>query len=243
MTRETANIDLIKLGFLFYTLLIKNRIVRGYMANENAAGNPPAGEPNANANQQPQAGNPTTPSAGEDPNKTTYTKEEYERLKKNKHEADNEARNLRERLKALEEKQNKLDADAQTAETERLKKQGEFEKLAGQRETELNEVRPKLETLQTRFDKLAGLTKGRFEADTKDWPKEVKDLLPTGESVDVLELAESIEKYRPLAAKFLSTQSGGGYGRSGTGPPPAGAAQPDLEKARQEHGRQLQNSY
>jgi hypothetical protein len=212
------------------------------MVNENAAGNPQAGEPNANL--QPQAGNPNpTPQAGEDPNKTTYTKEEYERLSKNKHEADNEAKNLRARLKALEEKQNKLDADAQTAETERLKQQGEFEKLAEQRATELGEVKPKLETLQTRFDKLAGLTRGRFEADTKDWPKEVTDLLPKGEGVDVLELAESIEKYRPLATKFLSTQSGGGYGRNGSGPSPAGAAQPDLEKAAKEHGRLYASNY
>lgn len=212
------------------------------MADNNAAGNPPVGQPDANA-QQPQAGNPTTPPAGEDPNKTTYTKEEYDRLKKNKHEADSEARNLRERLKALEEKQNQLDAAAQAAETERLKKQGEFQTLAEKAQAELEQVKPQLTGLQGKYDKLAGLTKSRFEADTKDWPKEVKDLLPTGEGVDVLELAESIEKYRPLATKFMSNQSGAGYGRNGMGPNPAGQAQPDLEKARQDQGKLLQSTY
>ena len=210
---------------------------------ENTNGTPLEGQPNGQLQPPAGTGNPTAPQAGEDPNKQTYTKDEYDRLKKNKHEADNEARNLRERLRALEEKQSQIDSAAQAAETERLKQQGEFQTLAEQRETELNQLKPQYQGLQGKYDELSKLAKSRLEAEVKDWPAKLKAKLPQGDSVDVLDMARAIDNFRDLAEDYSKQQAGAGRGSNGPGPTPAGIAATDVEKARQEHGRLYTNLY
>jgi hypothetical protein len=200
------------LGFLFYTLLlvINNRIAiaRGYMANENAAGNPQAGEPNANP--QPQAGTPNpTPQAGEDPNKQTYTKEEYERLSKNKHEADNEAKNLRARLKALETEKEKTDA-------EQLAKQGEFKTLYEQEQAKVKGLEPVVEENSY----LRDYAMKQLEATIKDWPEEVKAFDP-GKKASLQARLDWLEKSKPLVAKLTNQQQQQRQAGAFRSPPPA----------------------
>jgi hypothetical protein len=61
------------------------------------------------------------------------TKEEFDRLSKKAHEANNEAKNLRERLRALE-------GEKEKAEAEQLAKQGEFKTLYEQEQAKITEL-------------------------------------------------------------------------------------------------------
>lgn len=162
------------------------------MSNDNAAGNPQAGEPNATP--QPQAGTPPTPQAGEDPNKQTYTKEEYDRLSKNKHEADNEARNLRVRLKALETEKEKADV-------EQLAKQGEFKTLYEQEQVKVKGFEPVVE--ENKY--LRDYAMSQLEATIKDWPEEVKAFDP-GKKASLQSRLDWLEKSKPLVAKLQGQQ-------------------------------------
>jgi chromosome segregation ATPase len=165
------------------------------MADNNANGNPQAGEPGAQG--QPQAGNPTptTPPAGEsDPNKQTYTKEEYDRLQRNKHEADNEAKNLRARLKALESEKEK-------AEAEQLAKQGEFKTLYEQSQAKITELQPVVDE----NNYLRDYAMKQLEATIKDWPEEVKAFDP-GKKASLQARLDWLEKSKPLVAKLMGQQ-------------------------------------
>jgi hypothetical protein len=159
------------LGLFIYTHFIKNRIARGLvMAEPQANGNPQAGEPGANA-QQPQAGNPpNAPQAGDsnqNQQEPKLTKEEFDRLSKKAHEANNEAKNLRERLRALESEKEK-------AEAEQLAKQGEFKTLYEQEQAKVKGLEPVVE--ENTF--LRDYAMKQLEATIKDWPDEVKAFDP-----------------------------------------------------------------
>jgi hypothetical protein len=133
------------------------------MAEPQANGNPQAGEPGANS-QQPQAGNPpTTPQVGDsnqNQQEPKLTKEEFDRLSKKAHEANNEAKNLRERLRALE-------GEKEKAEAEQLAKQGEFKTLYEQSQAKITELTPVVE--ENTF--LRDYAMKQLETTIKDWPE------------------------------------------------------------------------
>jgi len=108
-----------------------------------------------------------------------------------------EARLKREREAAAA----KTAKDKETAEAERKRQQGEFESLATTAQARVKE----LEAFQTQqestvdaYDK--ALTK-RIKAETAGWLEEAKAALP--KDADALELAEAVERIRPLAEKLV----------------------------------------
>jgi len=94
--------------------------------------------------------------------------------------------------KALEAK---IQAEKQ-AEEARLKEQGEFKALAEQRETQLKELEP----VKSRYDQLSTLLADQIKAQIKDWPKEVKDLLPSDDTPIEVRYSQ-VQKLQALALK------------------------------------------
>lgn len=189
------------------------------MADNIANGNPLAGEPGA----QPQAGNPnqtpTTPQAGENNNSQNQqepklTKEEFERLSKNLHEANSEAKNLRTRLKALE-------VEKETAEAQKLKEAGEFKTLYEQTEARVKELEPVVE--ENTF--LRNYAMKQLEATIEDWPEEVKAFDP-GKKASLQERLNWLDKSKPLVAKLQGQQGSANRGGNSFNPRPAGQAGP-----------------
>jgi chromosome segregation ATPase len=164
---------------------------------ENTNGNPLAGEPNAT---QPQAGNQNqnpsspTPQAGENQSEPKLTKEEFERISKNLHEANSEAKNLRTRLRALE-------VEKETAEANKLKEAGEFKSLYEQTEARVKELEPVVE--ENTF--LRDYAMKQLEATIKDWPEEVKAFDP-GKKAPLQDRLNWLEKSKPLVAKLQGQQ-------------------------------------
>lgn len=108
----------------------------------------------------------------------------------------NENKEKRETLKAQE-------TARQQQEQEELRKQGEFQKLAEQHEQRVKELEPTVE----RYTKLSDIVNEQIKAEVKDWPAEIKDLLPD-KSAPVEDRLKSLEKLRPLVER-LNTQARG----------------------------------
>jgi len=107
------------------------------------------------------------------------------------------------------------------AEQERLKQQGEWQKLAESAQTELGQLKPELDTLKTRYKTVSDLVVSSFKETIKDWPKEVKDLLPgQGDDSDPVEWIAAVNKYKPLAEKLKAAPPVAGNGANTN---PAGA--------------------
>jgi hypothetical protein len=124
-----------------------------------------------------------------------------------------------------------LEAEArakQQADEDRLKRQGEFQKLAEQREAEVN----RLKTYETRFTSLAEQTKAFIDAQTKDWPEIIKDYDP-GPDADVEARIAWMNKSRPHAEK-LAVQTRGQAPGNSPNPPPAnqGTSEQDVSELR-----------
>lgn len=182
------------------------------MADSNASGNPQAGQPEA----QPQAGNPTNnaPQAGDsNPEKTTYSKEEFDRAQRERREANSEARNLRDRLKALE-------AEKEAAEASKLKEANDFKTLYEQTEAKVKELEPVSD--ENKF--LRKYAMGQLEATIKDWPEEVKAFDP-GEKAPLQARLDWLEKSKPLVAKLQGQQQAARQAGVFRSPMPAGNQQ------------------
>lgn len=110
----------------------------------------------------------------------------------------------------------KADADAQT-----LKEQLKFQELADRHEARVKELEPTVEALTAERDTLAKHLTEIVAAETKDWPKEVKDLLPA-EDAGVLARYEAVARTRPLAERLGGTDTR--QRGNGPGPKPNGAA-------------------
>jgi len=95
--------------------------------------------------------------------------------------------------KALEAK---VQAEKQ-AEEARLKEQGEFKALAEQRETQLKELEP----VKVRYEQLSTLLADQIKAQVKDWPKEVKDLLPSDDTPIEVRYSQ-VQKLQSLAIQL-----------------------------------------
>jgi len=117
--------------------------------------------------------------------------------------------------------------EKQKAEQAALVEQGKFKELAEKHEGRVKELEPVLD----RYTRLSGIVLNSFSEQVKDWPKEVKELLPTGDKVDPLDYIEAVDKYRPLAQKLGSGNAQ--QGRSGNVPNPQAAGN-ETETARRE---------
>jgi hypothetical protein len=162
--------------------------------------------PTVQATQEPNSQNPTQPNT-------------VDQLPAWAQKLITEARD--EAAKFRTEKQ-KAAEQAQLAEQERLKKQGEFQSLYEQEQAARKERETALEEAKGRLERFNKLALDRVQAETKDWPAKVKALLPQGESVDALEYAEAVEKFRPLVEEMKIVSAPGARPNQ---PRPAGNGQ------------------
>jgi hypothetical protein len=104
--------------------------------------------------------------------------------------------------KEAEASRKELDAKAkadQAAEQQRLREQGEFKQLAEQSAARVKELEP----IQERYTALSGLLADQIKAQVKDWPKEVKDLLP-GDDTPIEVRYQQVQKLQTLATQLAS---------------------------------------
>ena len=146
--------------------------------------------------------------------------------------------------KTREEERNKAKATKDKEEKERLEKQakeqGEFQKLADDRETELNQLKPQLDALTTERDTLKVSLVEIVEAQLQELPKEVRDIAPAQRADDKsltnpLDVLAWLPKGKALAEK-LNGQSA----VKGAKPSPRANGRDDPkadERAKAEHRR------
>lgn len=113
--------------------------------------------------------------------------------------------------KTRQEEKDKAKAAKDKEEKERLeaeaKEQGKFEKLANDREVELNELKPQLAALTTERDTLKVTLAEIAEAELKALPKEVSDIAPAQRAEDKsltnpLDVLAWLPKGKALAEKL-----------------------------------------
>jgi len=89
------------------------------------------------------------------------------------------------------------DEAAQAAEEARLKEQNQFKELAEKASTRVKELEP----VKERYEQLSTLLADQIKAQTKDWPKEVKDLLPSDDTPIEVRYSQ-VQKLQSLAIQL-----------------------------------------
>jgi chromosome segregation ATPase len=112
-------------------------------------------------------------------------------------------------------KQKEQEEAAQAAEQARLAEAGQFKELAAKHETRVKELEP----ISASYSKLAEQIQAQIEAEIKDWPQEVKALVP-GADVPVEQRLEQMTRLRPLLEK-LQVQAKGQNPGNRPNPQPA----------------------
>ncbi len=131
-------------------------------------------------------------------------------------QAPNQTQNAAHRKKAKEQEE-----QAQVAEQERLRQAGEYKQLAEQHEKRVKELEP----IQESYTRLAEQINAQIQAEVKDWPTEVKSLVPDA-SVAVESRLEQVAKLRPLIAQLAQQARGQAPGNR---PNPPAQGQPSRE--------------
>lgn len=90
----------------------------------------------------------------------------------------------------------KIKAEKEFAES-KMKEQGEWQKVAEQRDLRVKELEP----VQERYTALSTLLADQIKAQVKDWPKEVKDLLP-GDDTPIEVRYSQVQKLQSLAIQL-----------------------------------------
>jgi hypothetical protein len=112
----------------------------------------------------------------------------------------------------------RLEAEKQKQQEDDVKK-GEWQKLATEREQEVNRLKP----LEEQVQKLNASLLKTYKAEYDKWPDEVKATAPKGDGVTATQVEEWLESPRPLAEKLMQTTVTKPTVRPGntTGPTPA----------------------
>lgn len=109
------------------------------------------------------------------------------------------------RLKREREKATKAQEKlAQEADERRKVEAGEFQKLAEERKTQLEQLTPKAELAA----RLSEIVAKQLEAELATWPESVRAIMPKDEA-PLLERIEWAERTRPLAQELLVAQGNG----------------------------------
>lgn len=103
---------------------------------------------------------------------------------------------------------------AQEAEDRRKVEQGEWQKLAEERKTQLEQLAPKGELA----DRLSEIVAKQLEAEIAAWPESVRSIMP-GDDSPLLERLGWAERTRPLAQELMAAQGTGQ--NNGAAVPPA----------------------
>ena len=174
-------------------------------------------EDNTSPNDQASGGNDpqaqaanTTPQAGNANTSTTSNDDLLRQIKELRTENANHRAKAKEREQAAKD-----ELDRQLAE------QGKYKELA---DTHAQRVR-ELEPLETQLTELSDLINERIKADIKNWPDEVKALVP-GKDVPIKSRYEQVGKLQALADR-LSSQATGQQPGNRPNPRPAQNMTPD----------------
>jgi hypothetical protein len=120
------------------------------------------------------------------------------------------------RIQEFEAAQKKQEQAAAKALEERLKQQGEFQKLAEQHEARVKELEPTVE----RYTALTSLVSEQIEAQIKDWPAEAKIFDP-GKDVPIEQRLDWMNKAKALVDKLQAVPQT----KPGNGPNPKPSVQ------------------
>ncbi len=173
----------------------------------------PPGQAPGSSGSPGQAPNQTPPQAGGDPqqHQQSLSQDDVQRVI-----ADLRKENAAHRKKAKEQEE-----QAQAAEQERLRQAGEYKQLAEQHEKRVKELEP----IQESYTRLAEQINAQIVAEVKDWPTEVKSLVPDT-NVPVESRLEQVAKLRPLIAQLTQQARGQAPGNR---PNPPAQGQPSRE--------------
>jgi ATPase subunit of ABC transporter with duplicated ATPase domains len=107
--------------------------------------------------------------------------------------------------------------EAQQAEQAQLRAKAEWEELAKQHEESVREMEPRLQTAESERDALREHVTKTMRAQMREWPAEMRDLVP-GDDVPIAQRLAAFEKARIAVEKL------GAMGAAGNGPGPRRAA-------------------
>lgn len=119
-----------------------------------------------------------------------------------------------------------IEAEKKLAEEQKLREQGEFQKLAEQHQARVKELEPTVE----RYQKLSDLVHEQIKAQVKEWPDEVKTLVPD-KNTPVEERLTALEKLKPLAEKFAVQARGAQPGNAPNPRPSDNVGSTDVKSA------------
>jgi predicted nuclease with TOPRIM domain len=154
-------------------------------------------------------------SSEQDSNETTRNKLTYEQLEEKLRKANADAAEKRVKLKRFEDEQ-------QQREEQRLKEQGDFQKLAEQHKARIEELEPKV----AEHEELVELWNERLKLDTKDWPDSVKKLLAPTKDLPMKARIKQVADLQ-LVVNEMQTQQRGSQPGNSPSPKPAGQQTPD----------------
>jgi small-conductance mechanosensitive channel len=139
----------------------------------------------------------------------------------------------RARQSALAQVKRDQDARDRAAEEERLKAQGEHEKLAAQAKARVSELEPQLKTAETERDALREHVNGYISKQAKDWPADYRALIP--EEDDALARWQAFERVQKVVPGQGAPRTPGNT----PSPAPRGNGQPAKSLVDQEKERLL----
>lgn len=128
--------------------------------------------------------------------------------------ADN--KKYRKKQKEQEEAAKAKEAEDRAKEEAAKREQGQFKELAETYGAKVKELEPTIE----RYNALSSVIDSQIKEQTKDWPKEVKDLLPD-DSVSIEDRYAQVQKLQAFVDKLNATPQP----KPGNGPNPKPAAQ------------------
>lgn len=190
----------------------------GIEDSNNAA---PNGQASNGAVPPSQALNSDGQAPNETPNKPPLSREDLEAIAASARKQAAEARVELNKLKA--EKQQQEEA-GRRAEEERLRQQGEYQKLLEQQAPEFERLR----SVEQDYLALSASTHKQIDAEIKDWPKEVKALVPSAET-PVHQRMDRLNEARAVLA-LVQQQARSQSPGNGPNPKPAGNTPEDLSK-------------
>lgn len=173
-------------------------------------------------------------SKGQEPNETPKPALSREALESIVAELRNENAENRVKLKKLEDEQKKRDKSAKDQEEQQLREQNQFKELAEKYGSRVQELEP----VQERYNSLSTLLADQIKAQIKDWPKEVKDLLPD-ETASIEQRLAQVQKLQAFVDKLNASSAP--QTRPGNAPNPKPAS-PTPEGLQQRLENQLRAS-
>lgn len=187
----------------------------------------------ATTDETPTTDAPTTETPADTGDEVKLSKADFEAMQSALRKANKEAETRRKELERI------ADEQAAAKETE-LAEQGKHQELAQKREKERDDARAEVQERDAKLSRYEEILGGNIEAQTKDWPEEVKALIPAGDGVDALARLEAVTKLSPLAEQLMDAPAKPG---NGAGPTPGGIKPEDKEAARRAQAGALRRNF